>query len=219
MKDKIFKRKTPLIIAVMFVIGCLCGGLIYNAFAGMGGNISVEEAKKIALEYAGVTAPKATFTKAELKKEKETEIYHIDFYTAANSYEFQIDARNGTVLKQSNAAREDVIQGYIGIKEAKKIAYQHAKVTAAQVQLVKCELNTEDEVQVYVVSFSVGNAEYEYTIDAKTGKIIGWRQETYHYNNQRSKQKNNKKKPTEPTTEPPEPPDPTEPPEPPDPVE
>ena len=60
----------------------------------------------------------------------------------------------------------------IGIDAAKKIALENAGAAETDVQKLKCELDTENGVQIYEVEFKKGGVEYDYDIDAKTGSII-----------------------------------------------
>ena len=59
---------------------------------------------------------------------------------------------------------------YIGVEKAKSIALKDAGVSGAT--FVKAKLDTEDGVKVYDVEFYKGNVEYDYEIDAITGKIL-----------------------------------------------
>ena len=59
---------------------------------------------------------------------------------------------------------------YIGVEKAKSIALKDAGVSGAT--FVKAKLETEDGVKVYDVEFYKANVEYDYEIDAITGKIL-----------------------------------------------
>ena len=61
---------------------------------------------------------------------------------------------------------------YIGKTKAKEIAYAHAKVKASQVRESSTELEKENKKMVYEVEFETADGEYEYVIDAVSGKII-----------------------------------------------
>ena len=78
---------------------------------------------------------------------------------------------------------------YIGIEKAKAIALKDAKVI--DVTFVKVKLDTEDGVKVYDVEFYKGNVEYDYEIDAITGKI---REKDLDIENYTIPQKKNKNK-------------------------
>jgi len=61
--------------------------------------ISLDEAKNIALEYAGLSASNVTFKKAKLDKEHGTMVYEIEFYQGRIEYECEINAVTGTVIE------------------------------------------------------------------------------------------------------------------------
>lgn len=60
----------------------------------------------------------------------------------------------------------------IGTAKAESIALAHAKLKKSQVREYECKLDRENGIQVYEVEFSHGRYEYEYEINALTGKII-----------------------------------------------
>ncbi|MCD8348902.1 MAG: PepSY domain-containing protein [Lachnospiraceae bacterium] len=61
--------------------------------------ISLDEAKNIALEYAGLSGSDVTFKKAKLDKEHGTMVYEIEFYQGKIEYECEINAVTGTVIE------------------------------------------------------------------------------------------------------------------------
>jgi len=60
----------------------------------------------------------------------------------------------------------------IGVEVAKQIAFAHAKVALKDVTFIKAELETDDGRAVYDIEFYSKNVEYDYDIDAVSGKII-----------------------------------------------
>lgn len=60
----------------------------------------------------------------------------------------------------------------IGKDAAIAIALAHAGLKRDAVRDLKCELDREDGIMVYEVEFESGAYDYEYDIDAKTGKIL-----------------------------------------------
>ncbi len=56
--------------------------------------------------------------------------------------------------------------------EAESIAITHAGVEQNKVTIVRNKLDEESGRQVYDVEFYVGNVEYDYEIDATTGKVL-----------------------------------------------
>ena len=61
---------------------------------------------------------------------------------------------------------------YIGVASAKSIALNHSGLSSYNVTFTKAKLTTEDGIRVYDVEFRTADTEYDYEINAKTGKII-----------------------------------------------
>ena len=59
-------------------------------------------------------------------------------------------------------------------EDAEKIALEHAGFTADQVTRLRTELDYERGKPEYEVDFRVDRYEYDYEIDAQTGKILSW---------------------------------------------
>lgn len=108
MREKILKNKTLVIIVAAVVlagIGFAAGMMVKTSLAkGSGDYIGAEKAKSIALENVGVSASKATFTKVETDTFNGSAVYDIEFYTASNEYDFEIDAFTGEILEKSSEA-------------------------------------------------------------------------------------------------------------------
>lgn len=64
--------------------------------------------------------------------------------------------------------------GIISKAEAESIALSHAGLKRSQVRDFECEHDYERGIKVYEVSFESGGYDYEYVINAATGKIIHW---------------------------------------------
>lgn len=64
-----------------------------------GSYISVEQAKNIALNHAGVSASDVSFSKAKLEKDEGYAVYEVEFYDNKTEYEYTIDAYEGTILE------------------------------------------------------------------------------------------------------------------------
>ena len=61
---------------------------------------------------------------------------------------------------------------YISASKAKSIAFKNAGVSASKVKRLKVERDKDNSRLVYEVSFDCGRYEYDYEIDANTGKIL-----------------------------------------------
>ena len=71
------------------------------------GYIGTAKAKKIALEYAGVSASKADFIKASLDYDDGVRVYDVEFYAGDYEYEFEINARTGAIYDYDKDYRWD----------------------------------------------------------------------------------------------------------------
>ena len=71
------------------------------------GYIGTSKAKKIALEYAGVSASKADFVKVQLDYDDGVRVYDVEFYAGDYEYEFEINARTGAVYDYDKDYRWD----------------------------------------------------------------------------------------------------------------
>ncbi len=142
------------------------------------GYISVEAAKQKALDDAGIKAEDAVFLKAYYDSDDLVPHYDVKFEANGYEYEYEVKASDGSVLekdvdkernpiKTSSASNE-----YISADKAKSIAYDHASVKAADVKFSKAELDRDDLIVHYDVEFVVGDFEYEYEINAESGKVI-----------------------------------------------
>lgn len=146
--------------------------------------ISIENAKEIALNNAGVKKEDAVFKKAYYDSDDLVAHFDIKFVANGYEYEYEIKASNGAILEkdiEKEHIREQVSQApekeIISKEKAKEIAFAHAKVDSAQVKYSKAGLDRDDLIAHYEVEFVEGNFEYEYEINAESGKIIAYDKE------------------------------------------
>lgn len=147
------------------------------------GYISVEDAKKKALDDAGVKAEDAVFLKAYYDSDDIVPHYDVKFEANGYEYEYEVKASDGTVLEKDVDKERKTVNSapasneYISKDKAKSIAFDHASVNAADVKFSKAEFDRDDLIVHYDVEFVAGNFEYEYEINAETGKIIAFDKE------------------------------------------
>ena len=150
-----------------------------------GNEIGKEAAKQAAFRHANVKEADVTALKVEVDREDGVLHYDVDFHCGGYEYGYEIDAQTGAVLKQEReqdddaggkpAGTPDTSGGsLIGISRAKEIALAHAGLSGEKVTELKAELDREDGRQQYEVEFKAGGYEYDYEIDAQTGKILEW---------------------------------------------
>ena len=127
--------------------------------------ISLEEAKKIALEDAGLdeATQKIVFTREELSRNQGKPCYLLEFYTGTNQYFYQIDAKSGSIIYAGK---------FIALSEAKKIALDDAgckdKVSFTEETLVSGGIKTP----YYRLVFADAKTQWTYRIDAVLGNVL-----------------------------------------------
>ncbi len=106
-----------------------------------------------------------------------------------------------TAINNSDTSSAAALAGDIGAEQAKETALKKAGLTADKVTFTKSEADTDGGKKVYDIEFYVeGKYEYEYEIDAATGKIIEESKEpwdasdNYDKNDVTSSDKNDKSK-------------------------
>ena len=62
--------------------------------------------------------------------------------------------------------------GEISPEEAKLIAFKHANIQAKEAYKIELELERDDGIRHYDISFKSGNTAFEYEIHAQTGEIL-----------------------------------------------
>ena len=184
--NKFIKKISALSILGVLGLSVLSGSL--NTFAA-NNYIGVEKAKSIALKDAGVSG--ATFVKAKLDTEDGVKVYDVEFYKGNVEYDYEIDAITGkipekdrdienfsipkkkaTTNKQATKKAKTTTKKAakdIGVEKAKSIALKDAGVSG--VKFTKAKVDYENGVKVYDIEFRKGNKEYDYEIEAATGKI------------------------------------------------
>ena len=153
--------------------------------------ITIDEAIAIALKDASFREADVTGLHGELERDDGKTIYDIDFYKDGKEYDYEIDALTGVVLKPvkkaDTTAADSSSSGSSSSKtsttssssstqltkdEAISKALSHAGLKKSQVSRLRAELDKDDGKTVYEVDFETADWEYEYEINAKTGKIL-----------------------------------------------
>lgn len=148
------------------------------------GYIGRKEVQRLALKHALETENTVKFVRTELNKVNGEWVYDIEFYSNEREYDYVIDAETGKVLDHDynidNWTKPE-INDDIGLEKAKEIALNHAGLKSNNVKFVKTKINYEDGKKIYEIEFYKGNNEYDYEIDATTGKIIDFDYDAENY--------------------------------------
>lgn len=133
--------------------------------------ISSSKAKSIALKDAGVKESEIYDFEIELDRDNGTLHYDVSFEKDGRDYDYEINAKTGKIIsvEKPNVTSSEA---KISKSKAKSTALNHAGVKENEISLYKIELEKDDGVWKYEISFNVGNVEYDYTINAENGKII-----------------------------------------------
>lgn len=135
--------------------------------------ISKDEAKQKAFSHAGVSASQVSGVKVDW----DDGHYDVEFRVGATEYDYEINAKTGAVIKYEKDTEDDdhhststSTSSYIGRDAAMQKALSHAGLSESDVYELEVELDEEDGI--YEVSFETKSYEYEYEVQATTGKIL-----------------------------------------------
>ena len=161
-----------------------------GAASASGNYITVERAKQIALNNAGVKEANAVFLRANLDWDDGRMQYEVEFYSGNTEYDYDIDAVTGAILSSDRELENFQIWNngtsrpsgntsgntgsassgnYITAERAQQIALAE---TPSGSTVVKCQFDWDDGRAQYEIEIRNGWTEYEFEIDAVTGTIF-----------------------------------------------
>jgi len=126
---------------------------------------------------AGLEIPESLKPKAETKKEQKKESSSstkTDSTNTQQSSQSQQSAQSSQSSQESKPQQSTSSSGYIGTDKAKSIALNKAGLSSKDVTFTKAKLDKDDGVYVYEIEFVSNSYEYEFEINAKSGKIIDY---------------------------------------------
>ena len=163
--------------------------------------VDAEKAKEIALNHAGTDGSKVSFVKAELEYDDGIATYEIEFFSNdGKEYDYEISAYTGEIVsydcdaeanyyysrgrlrEREGAGRENKARASaeqksgegITQEEAKNIALEKAGLSASEVSFIQVNPDYDDGRLQYEGKFFHGALEYEFEIDAASGRITDW---------------------------------------------
>ena len=180
------KIRTPILALAAAVIVVIAGVSVYAVSEGSGssgGGISVDEAKRIALEkVAG--ASESDIVKVVKDIDDGREEYDVEIVYDGFEYDIELSAEDGRLLdisKEKADAEEPVVvetaspssdnSSDADLAKAKKTALAQVP-GASESDIVKAHKDYDDGRQEYEVEIRYNGYEYDYEIDAETGNII-----------------------------------------------
>ena len=152
------------------------------------GEITVEEAKTIALSHAGLTADAVTFVKAKQDYDDGRLVYEIEFVTTSGNgyleYDYEIDAATGSILSydydaesytpQPTTTAPSTTTGALIEEATAKLTAVDQVPGASTSDIYGWKLDYDDGRWEYEGKIIYNQMEFEFTIDAATGAVIEW---------------------------------------------
>lgn len=133
-------------------------------------SISASKAKSIVLADAGVKSSEIDDYDIERDTYNGTNSYSIEFEVSGVEYEYEVSRKSGKILRKEVEGKK--VNAAISKSKVKSIVLKDAGVSSSAVKDYDVELDNEKGKAVYEVDFEVKNTEYEYKVDAVSGKIL-----------------------------------------------
>ncbi len=179
MKTTVLNKKSGIAFCLMLIAITIIGGAEIYAQGSSQNRIGEEKAKSIALEHAGVNESDVAHIISRLDYDDRKEEYDVEFWVGNMEYDYEINAQTGEIVSFDHNAEYNYAPStststdYIGEERAKAIALNDAGVSEDKTRSMKSKFDFDDGRAEYEVEWRVGRTEYDYTIDAVRGAIIG----------------------------------------------
>ena len=170
--------------AIVFA-ACLIAGVAFCVSAEplkeKDSSISKKKAVEIALTHAGLKEEEITKLQTERDQKEGRDIYEITFQTEEREYEYNICTQDGVISKMQFEVKEgqnsqDKNAAKLTEEEAKKIALK--MVEGAEEEDIRIEKDEDDGVSVYDGKIIYEDIKYEFEMDAVSGELLNWEQES-----------------------------------------
>lgn len=124
-------------------------------------------------KYVRKTAVTGTSAKITGRKEGTTYKFKVRAYFKADGKSYYGEFSDVLSVKTSGtSATANNSSEVISKAKAESVALSHAGLAKSQVKFFECKLDRENGIKVYEVEFNYGGYEYEYEVNAVTGKVI-----------------------------------------------
>ncbi len=141
------------------------------------GSISVEEAKQIAVEDAGIDENNIYKMRAKQENYYGVDIYDVDFESGSKEYSYNIDIATGNII----AKDYEVSDRYWKNIQGKQISEQEAvdlvlnEIGGGSPQDVQMKVEHDDGRVMYEGRTVYNGVKYEFEIDGDSGMIVDWK--------------------------------------------
>ena len=165
------------------------GGSVQTGGNQTTGSITLERAKEIALNHAGVKAADATFVETKQDYENGRLVYELEFIVVsggfAKEYDYEVAAADGSIvsydydIEASYTVPTGNTQTGGTLSEADAKALALAQVAGATADnIYKWKKDYDDGRWVYEGKIVYNTWEYEFEMDAATGAFLEWDMES-----------------------------------------
>ncbi|MBB5263592.1 putative membrane protein YkoI [Catenibacillus scindens] len=152
-----------------------------------GTGVTEEQAKATALADAGVNEADVTRIRVRKDRDDGRNIYEVEFYVEREEYDYDIDADSGQIVSKDfdidddfhNNSGSATTQNSDVISEDQAIQIVLERVEGASASDVWIKLDYDDGRTYYEGEIYYNNTEYEFEMDAYTGEILEWSEESY----------------------------------------
>lgn len=147
------------------------------------GSISMDTAKSIAINDAGVSGEAFSYSAAKLDWKDGRQVYDVDFFVNGIEYEYEILASDGSILKKKQDAEwgknsgnpGGSVAGQLTMDQARqKVAERIAGIDPANVYIKE---DYDDGRLKYEGEVYYNQTKYEFELDAATGAFTDWEEE------------------------------------------
>lgn len=145
------------------------------------GLIGDKDAGRIAFEDAGIGPADAERLRIKHDRDDGRYRYEVEFAAGGSKYEYKIDASSGAILEYSVEklpAVKPAPAGGITIEQAAAIALERVK--GATMDDLHIRADRDDGRVVYEGAIWFDSYEYEFEVDALTGRITDWDRDREH---------------------------------------
>ncbi|WP_122644101.1 PepSY domain-containing protein [Luxibacter massiliensis] len=145
--------------------------------------ITEEEAKKIALDKAGITEADTISLTVKQEFDDGRDLYKVELYTPQKDFEYEIGTADGRIYQEDIDMAEQVdgskVQTSITPDAARQAVLE--KVPGASDKNVRMKLDMDDGRYRYEGEIIFENMSYEFEMDAETGAMNEWSEESLLY--------------------------------------
>lgn len=170
--------------AIVFAV-CLTAGIAFcvsaESLQEKDSSVSRDKAVEIALNHAGLGKEEISKLQTERDQEEGRDLYEIAFQTEKRKYEYDICMQDGTISKMQFETKKEHIHHdkngeKLTEKEAEKIALE--MIEGANEKDIRMEKEEEDGITIYDGKIIYEDIKYEFEMDAVSGEILNWEQES-----------------------------------------